>query len=126
MAADPNKIAKRIREQVDLQEKESVSCAEQLALTDVIIDEYDEIINKLDNKLPPLIDPINNAINAVKQAYIDRIDAGCRSGLKWVLVEEESIYRRYNSGNTSTQTWECKKDPDTYSWLGYYGAKYYK
>ena len=33
MAADPNKIAKRIREQVDLQDKESVSCAEQLALT---------------------------------------------------------------------------------------------
>ena len=76
MAADPNKIAKRIREQVDLQDKESVSCAEQLALTDVIIDEYDEIINKLDNKLPPLIDPINTAITAVQQAYIDRIDVG--------------------------------------------------
>ena len=30
------------------------SCAEQLALTDALIDEYDEIINKLD-KLPPLI-----------------------------------------------------------------------
>lgn len=126
MAADPNKIAKRIREQVDLQDKESVSCAEQLALTDVIIDEYDEIINKLDNKLPPLIDPINTAITAVQQAYIDRIDAGCRSGLKWVLVEEDSIYSRYNYGDESMQTWECKKDPDTYSWLGYYGAKYYK
>ena len=30
MAADPKKIAKRLREQVDLQEKESESCAEQL------------------------------------------------------------------------------------------------
>ena len=40
MAADPKKIAKRLREQVDLQEKESESCAEQLALTDALIDEY--------------------------------------------------------------------------------------
>ena len=68
MAADPKKIAKRLREQVDLQEKESESCAEQLALTDALIDEYDEIINKLDNKLPPLIDTLNDAITACSES----------------------------------------------------------
>lgn len=125
MAADPKKIAKRLREQVDLQEKESESCAEQLALTDALIDEYDEIINKLDNKLPPLIDTLNDAITAVQRAYIDRIDAGCRSGLKWVLVTDTTIRRR-GGGNDDVTVYEVQKDPDTYTWIGYYGAKYYK
>ena len=125
MAADPKKIAKRLREQVDLQEKESESCAEQLALTDALIDEYDEIINKLDNKLPPLIDTLNDAITAVQRAYIDRIDAGCRSGLKWVLTTDTTIRRR-GGGNDEVTVYEVQKDPDTYTWIGYYGAKYYK
>ena len=125
MAADPKKIAKRLREQVDLQEKESESCAEQLALTDALIDEYDEIINKLDNKLPPLIDTLNDAITAVQRAYIDRIDHGCRSGLRWVQLENQT-YNRKNSGSFNVQVYEVQKDPDTYTWIGYYGAKYYK
>ena len=122
MAADPKKIAKRLREQVDLQEKESESCAEQLALTDALIDEYDEIINKLDNKLPPLIDTLNDAITAVQRAYIDRIDHGCRSGLKWVQLENQT-YNRKNSGSFNVQVYEVQKGPDTYTWIGYYEAK---
>ena len=125
MAADPKKIAKRLREQVDLQEKESESCSEKLAFTDSLFDEYYEIINKLDNKLPPLIDSLNDAITAVQRAYIDRIDHGCRSGLKWVQLENQT-YNRKNSGSFNVQVYEVQKDPDTYTWIGYYGAKYYK
>ena len=94
-------------------------------MTDALIDEYDEIINKLDNKLPPLIDTLNDAITAVQRAYIDRIDHGCRSGLKWVQLENQT-YNRKNSGAFNVQVYEVQKDPDTYTWIGYYGAKYYK
>ena len=53
-----------------------------LHLIDVIIDEYDDLIIKLDNKIPPLIDPINQKL-LVQQAYLDRIAHGCRSDLIW-------------------------------------------
>ena len=36
---------------------------EQLAIIDVIIDEYDDLIIKLDNKIQPLLPPINYQID---------------------------------------------------------------
>ena len=80
-AADPKKIAKRLRDSNDTQKQEGKVLAEQLALTDALIDEFDEIIIKLDSKLPPLIDPINTAITAVQNAYLERISHGCRLSL---------------------------------------------
>ena len=59
MVADPKLIAKRLREQRKQVRDETVVLNEQLALIDVIIDEYDDLIIKLDNKIPPLIAPIN-------------------------------------------------------------------
>ena len=76
---DPQVIAKRLREQREITKQESSSLTEQLALVDVVIDEYDEIINKVDSKLPPLIQPINVKIQAVMQAYHRRIAHGCRN-----------------------------------------------
>ena len=118
--ADPQAIAKRLRESKDQSDTEAAVIAEQLALKDVVIDQYDEIINKLDVKLPPLIDPINVKIKAVETAYRARITHGCRSDLKWVLQEEKRL------NDDDVQVYECVKDPDTYTFLGYYGAKYWK
>lgn len=126
MAANPKEIAKRLRAQTGIQRKEEDSIAEQLALTDALIDEYDEIVNKMDGKLPPLIDPINTAITAVQAAYLERISHGCRSDLAWVQVEDSSFSRYGYDDDEEVTVWECKKDASTYQFLGYYGAKYYK
>ena len=98
MTIDPQEIGKRLREQRETTKTETSSLNEQLALTDVKIDEYDELINKIDRKIPPLIDPINQKIRLVQQAYLDRISHGCRSDLTWTQVETRE-YRYYNRNN---------------------------
>ena len=125
MASDPNLIAKRLREQRKQVKDETVVLNEQLALVDVIIDEYDDLIIKLDNKIQPLLPPINAQINVVQQAYLDRISHGCRSDLTWQLKEEKEM-NIYNNPNQEVKIYEVVKDPSTFRFLGYYGAKYYK
>ena len=75
-AADPDKIVSRLRKQRDQQDVQLEQLEEQLALVDAIIDEYDELIIKMDNKSPGLIEELNDAINVVKDAYLARISAG--------------------------------------------------
>ena len=125
MASDPNLIAKRLREQRKQVKDETVVLNEQLALVDVIIDEYDDLIIKLDNKIQPLLPPINAQINVVQQAYLDRISHGCRSDLTWQLKEEKEM-NIYNNPNQEVKIYEVVKDPSTFRFLGYYGPKYYK
>lgn len=120
MTVDPQDIAKRLRESRETTKKETDALAEQLARVDVIIDEYDEVINKIDNKLPPLIAPINNKITAVQQAYLARIAHGCRSDLAWVQVGTTDI------DGDDANVFQVQKDPGTFQFLGYYGAKFYK
>ena len=72
MASDPNLIAKRLREQRKQVKDETVVLNEQLALVDVIIDEYDDLIIKLDNKIQPLLPPINYQIDQVQKAYLGK------------------------------------------------------
>ena len=67
MTVDPQEIGKRLREQRETTKNETSSLAEQLALTDVKIDEYDELINKIDQKIPPLVDPINQKMMMMDQ-----------------------------------------------------------
>ena len=67
MASDPNLIAKRLREQRKQVKDETVVLNEQLALVDVIIDEYDDLIIKLDKKIQPLLPPINYQIDQVQR-----------------------------------------------------------
>ena len=125
MASDPNLIAKRLREQRKQVKDETVVLNEQLALVDVIIDEYDDLIIKLDNKIQPLLPPINAQINVVQQAYLDRVSHGCRSDLTWQLQEEKEM-NIYNNPKQPVKVYQVVKDPSTFRFLGYYGPKYYK
>ena len=59
MTVDPKLIAKRLRDARKQVTDETVVLNEQLALTDVIIDEYDDLIIKLDTKVQPYFPPIN-------------------------------------------------------------------
>ena len=125
MASDPNLIAKRLREQRKQVKDETVVLNEQLALVDVIIDEYDDLIIKLDNKIQPLLPPINYQIDQVQKAYLDRISHGCRSDLTWKLQEEKEM-NIYNNPKQQVKVYQVVKDPSTFRFLGYYGPKYYK
>ena len=125
MASDPNLIAKRLREQRKQVKDETVVLNEQLALVDVIIDEYDDLIIKLDNKIQPLLPPINYQIDQVQKAYLDRISHGCRSDLTWQLQEEKEM-NIYNNPNQQVKVYQVVKDPSTFQFLGYFGPKYYK
>ena len=125
MASDPNLIAKRLREQRKQVKDETVVLNEQLALVDVIIDEYDDLIIKLDNRIQPLLPPINYQIDQVQKAYLDRISHGCRSDLTWQLQEEKEM-NIYNNPKQPVKIYQVVKDPSTFRFLGYYGAKYYK
>ena len=123
--ADAFNIAKRLRADQDRQKQTAISLNESLAIVDAVIDEYDELIIKLDTKIPPLVAPINEKIKAVQQAYLNRISHGCRSDLKWVQIETKNL-RRYNSNDEEIIVYEVQKDPNTFRFLGYYGAKFYR
>ena len=125
MVADPKLISKRLREQRKQVKDETVVLNEQLALVDVIIDEYDDLIIKLDNKIQPLLPPINYQIDQVQKAYLDRISHGCRSDLTWQLQEEKEM-NIYNNPKQPVKIYQVVKDPSTFRFLGYYGPKYYK
>ena len=125
MTVDPQDIAKRLREAREQTKTESTALTEQLALIDVVIDEYDEVINKIDNKIQPLLPPINQKITAVQQAYLARISHGCRSDLVWSQVESGTM-NIYGNNNQEVKIYQVIKDPSTFRFLGYYGAKFYK
>ena len=123
--ADALNIAKRLRAERDRQKQSAESLNESLAIVDAVIDEYDELIIKLDEKIPPLVAPINAKINAVQQAYLNRISHGCRSDLKWVKIDTKSL-NIYNDSDEEVEVYEVRKDPVTFRFLGYYGAKFYR
>ena len=118
MVADPKLIAKRLREQRKQVKDETVVLNEQLALIDVIIDEYDDLIIKLDNKVQPYFPPINQKIQAVQQAYLDRVSHGCRSDLTWTLKEEKEM-NIYNNPKQQVKVYEVTKDPSQFRFIGY-------
>ena len=126
MKADPAKIAKRLRDQRKQQKSQRESMVEQLAIGDAIIDEYDELIDKLDTKNVPLVNEINKSIDDVVSAYDARIDAGCLSPLVWSLVESRTINSKAYQGSITKQTWKVVKDPSQRVQLNYYGCKYYR
>ena len=125
MTVDPQDIAKRLREAREQTKTESTALTEQLALIDVVIDEYDEVINKIDNKIQPYLPPINQKITAVQQAYLARISHGCRSDLVWSQVDSGTM-NIYGNNNQEVKIYQVIKDPSTFRFLGYYGAKFYK
>ena len=69
----PRDITKRLRETRTQKKDQADQMQEQLTIIDAVIDEYDELIVKMDGKIPPLINPINVDIKAVETAYRSRV-----------------------------------------------------
>ncbi len=122
---DPKVIAQRLRQAREDTKKESTALSEQLAILDAVIDEYDEIIIKLDNKLPGYIQPLNTRVQQVSNAYHARIFHGCRNDLTWAEVDS-GVMNYYGGGIQNVKVYEVQKDPSQFRFLGFYGAKFYK
>ena len=115
------KLVKQLKEKINLKVAERTVLLEQLALLDARIDEVDEFIVKIDKKIPPLVDEINNAADAIKTAYAARITAGCRSDLEWRL--ESTIQNKATLGE-EIQTFVCSKRSPNHT--NKTGVKYYR
>ena len=115
-----NKLKKRLRVKIDHKIAERKVVLDQLALLDAELDGIDEVIIKIDKKIPPLVEEINDAIDDVKAAYDARIAGGCRSNLRWELGEK--TYERAAMG--FTQTAVVKNTAPTQ--LNKVGVKYFK
>jgi len=125
----PKKIAQDLRSDFGSIERQVDQLTEQLTITDAILDQYDDLIIKVDNKIFSPQDftaEINAAIDAVSNAYKARIAAGCRNDLAWVLVEQDKLWNKAFGGQVDVSVYECKKDPATRVQQNYYGVKYYK
>ena len=122
---DPKVIAQRLRQAREDTKKESTALSEQLAILDAVIDEYDELIIKLDSKLPGYIQPLNTRVQQVSNAYHARISHGCRNDLAWVEVDS-GVMNYFGGGEQEVKVYEVQKDPSTFRFLGFYGAKFYK
>ena len=120
----PEKIAKDLRDDFDKMDNQVTQMLEQLTIVDARIDEYDKLINKVDKKMPPLINEMNNALDDVADAYKARIAAGCKSDLAWVLLETKKGNKA--TAGEDTYVYQVAKDPATRQQLNYYGVKYYR
>ena len=100
--ANPKQIVRDLRDNRKQQKTQREAMVEQITIADAKIDQFDEMINTLDDKLPPLIGEINDSIDAVKKAYDDRIDADCLSPLIWELQETKEV----NSKAYALERWQ--------------------
>ena len=93
--ANPKQIVRDLRDNRKQQKTQREAMLEQITIADAKIDQFDEMINTLDDKFPPLIGEINDSIDEVKKAYDDRIDADCLSPLIWELQETKEVNSRH-------------------------------
>jgi hypothetical protein len=103
---------------------------DQLQILDVLIDNYDGIIENIDREVLSLTKPINDVANEVKAAYDARISAGCRSNLKWVELSRYSAFVPSGGGGVGTFqtviTYQVQENPETVSFKPYDGIKFYQ
>lgn len=101
---------------------------DQLALIDLKLDKYDGLIGPIDESTLPLSGEVNGTVDSVKEAYEARIAAGCRTDLKWVLVDTTT--QLIDQGGApvpqEVEIWEVQKNSDTYDYKPKVGLKYYK
>lgn len=117
-----NKLRRRFDNEIELKKQERTVILDQLALIDIELDGIDEVVEKIDAKLPPLIAEINAAVEAVGSAYDARIDNNARSNLTWEESEPgDTIFR---DDEEDTQIFTVVNTPATQ--LPKSAVKYYK
>ena len=116
------KLRKQLNDDIRLKKEERIVILDQLALIDAQLDGFDEVIIKIDNKIPALVDEINVAVDAIGAAYDARIAGNARSNLAWEVSEPTAFYER--DDEEATQQFTCVNTPATS--IPKSAVKYYK
>ena len=87
------KIYKQLDKKIKQRKDEREVILQQLALLDAEIDNIDEFIIKIDKKIPPLVEEINEKVDEVKAAFDAEISSGCKNNLEWVQQGEPTSGR---------------------------------
>ena len=123
-------IIRDIQKELDSKINQREVILDQLQILDVLIDNYDGIIENIDREVLSLTKPINDVANEVKAAYDARISAGCRSNLKWVELSRYSAFVPSGGGGVVTFqtviTYQVQENPETVSFKPYDGIKFYQ
>jgi len=78
-----DKIKKDIKEKKEQRLNNVEYFKEEILITDALKEDYDDAVVSIDTDLLSDIETTNNTLYAVREAYQDRIDAGCRTDLFW-------------------------------------------
>ena len=74
-------LAARVKEDIDFKTQNINTLLSEIVVIDDNKNLYDEGISKIENKILDGIIHVNEGLEAVTDAYQDRIDSGCRSDL---------------------------------------------
>ena len=118
-------IINELKEELESKIKQREGCLDQLKLVDVTLDKMDKVIKRIDRDAQSHIDALNPYLTAVADAYKARVDAGCRSGLEWVVISEDTRYSRAFQGDRTVTKYECKEIESLARQENYHGMKYY-
>jgi hypothetical protein len=117
-------IADKIKKEVEEKKFSRRTLLDQIAIVDGEISLIDKLIKKLDRKALEFIDNINPTVKPVKDAYVDRVSAGCKSDLVWEKGETFNVFRFGSSVTIST--YKVIKNPEEERFVPYYGLKFYQ
>ena len=109
-------LAARVKEDIDFKTQNINTLLSEIVVIDDNKNLYDEGISKIENKILDGIIHVNEGLEAVTDAYQDRIDSGCRSDLFWRQVGFSS---GTGQGGADQFTLECTRlNSDEYEPVG--------
>jgi len=76
-------IIKGLEEELERKIRDREGILDRLALVDIELDKYDDIIKNIDADAYQYLPAINAAVNTVDAAYEARLSAGCVTNLIW-------------------------------------------
>jgi hypothetical protein len=132
------RIIERLEEDLESKEKQKDAVLDQLILIDVQIDEVLDVIVNMDRDGAQNLERINDAVDNVKKSYDDRFNAGCRTNLKWELVDDYTVNSYGQGGLQSSENYQvyevvvdggpgkCNSDSGVYGHTNYHGIKYWQ
>lgn len=128
-------IIKGLEEELERKIRDREGILDRLALVDIELDKYDDIIKNIDADAYQYLPAINAAVNTVDAAYEARLSAGCVTNLIWEKQNSWSVFIK-DSGVSTFESWKVVLNggpPEdgtgdgtgTYGYEPYHGLKYY-
>jgi hypothetical protein len=132
-------IIEGIKKEIQLKERDRDGILDRIALIDIELDKFDQLISSIDADAYSYIPAINNAVNDVKKQYDARLNAGCRNNTVWEIVDQYCRSSFYENQNIEVcyYQYEVKYDggppssghgngSGAYGHTPYHGLKYYQ